>query len=98
MVEKKYNLAITILADIIAEYLNNKYSLLDISILSEDPIVITISGYEEIELMTENNMEKTNYELLENIIISVIDDIRDAFEVDCDYVIGTENIVEISIF
>lgn len=92
------NLVIETLADIIVEYLNDKYNFLNISILSKCPIVITINGYNEIELMSENNMEKTNYELLENIIVSVIDDIRDMFGVDCDYIIGTENIVEISIF
>lgn len=98
MEKNNCNLVIETLADIIVEYLNDEYNYLNISILSKCPIVITINGYNEIELMSENNMEKTNYELLENIIVSVIDDIRDMFGVDCDYIIGTENIVEISVF
>ena len=60
-----------------------------------------MSSYREIKLMSgygEEEIEKTNYELVENIVITVIDDIREAIDLDCDYSIGGNNVVDITIF
>lgn len=89
------------LIDMIVDFLNNKYTFAIFEVLAEEPMVITMAEVDHIELMLgygDDESNATNYELLENIIISVIDDIREAFDLDADYLIGTENIVEISLF
>lgn len=88
------------IVDMIIEVLNDKYKFAKFKVLTEEPIVITILDINEIELMKgygDDEIEKTNYELLENIIVSIIEDIREIFDLDCDYNIGTENIVEIAV-
>lgn len=89
------------ITNIIIEVLNDKYTFINFKVLKEDPITITMSCIDEIELMKgygDQEIDKTNYELLENIIIAVVEDIRALFDLDCDYSIGTENIVEITLF
>lgn len=88
-------------SSMIIKVLNDKYNFVKFRVLNEDPIIITMCYIDEIELMKgygDEEIDKTNYELLENIIIAVIEDIRELFDLDCDYSIGTENIVEITLF
>lgn len=87
--------------DRVTDFLNNKYDFINAKILSEEPMIITMFSDDEIELMSGYGMEEvetTNYELIENVVIAVIDDIREVFDLDCDYNIGSNNIVDIIIF
>lgn len=65
--------------NMIVEFVNDRYSFINAKVLSEEPMIITMFSDREIELMSgygEEEIEKTNYELVENIVIAVIDDIR----------------------
>ena len=87
--------------NMIVEFVNDRYSFINAKVLSEEPMIITMFSDREIELMSgygEEEIEKTNYELVENIVIAVIDDIREACDLDCDYSIGGNNVVDITIF
>lgn len=87
--------------NMIVEFVNDRYSFINAKVLSEEPMIITMFSDREIELISgygEEEIEKTNYELVENIVIAVIDDIREAFDLDCDYSIGGNNVVDITIF
>ena len=71
--------------NMIVEFVNDRYSFINAKVLSEEPMIITMFSDREIELMSgygEEEIEKTNYELVENIVIAVIDDIREAFDLE----------------
>ena len=56
--------------NMIVEFVNDRYSFINAKVLSEEPMIITMFSDREIELMSgygEEEIEKTNYELVENI-------------------------------